>query len=512
MKRRKETVLAMVATLGLIAAGTLGVSTASAEPECSSGISDFNGEGTKDLAVGAPGAEVDGHQGAGRVDVTLDFPDGDLPDATAPDPQRGDGFGTAVSDVDLADEGNRDQTCSYLVVGAPGRDVDGKKDAGAVFVYAWDIEHEAFKLVEEITQESASGAQAGARFGASLASQADGPAKSGLDRDPVLYVGAPGYDAGSAKDAGAVERLTFELVIDDLEPKLTIADTTSLVQGAHGVPGVSEPGDHFGQAMAVGGTSGEVIIGAPGQSIHGVKAGQITHWKLNGGSRAFNQNTAGVPGSNEKGDGFGSVLWLSTEVADAGEQDRPDLYVGVPREDVGTAKDSGAVTRIGYAPGEDDGTLELEDSERYDQSSPGVVGKPEPGDRFGSAIESLGWEPGKDPIFVVGVPGEKNGSAEDAGRVVSLGGGFSWTQETLGLGLTEAPGDGFASTLAGLRQDSMDGYEWSSRLVIGIPGRHDDKGAVVVGVGYGGYDSQLVTPPDSQEAGDSYGRALGSTR
>lgn len=512
MMRSRGAPVAIAATLGLIVAGFVGAPPAEAKAECASGISDFNGDGTKDLAVGAPGAEVDGQKGAGRVDVTLDFPDGDLPDASADKPQAGDQFGAAVNDMDLADEGDIDQSCSYLVVGAPGRDVDGKKDAGAVFLYSWDIEHEGFKLIKEITQESGSGVQAGARFGSSLASQSDGQGKGDLARDPVLYVGAPGYDVGAVKDAGAVERMEFNLTFTDLQPELKVTDTTSLTQGAKGVPGKNESGDNFGHALVTGRFANEVIIGAPGQTIGGVKAGQITHWKESGGSRAFNQNTADVPGTNEKGDKFGSVLWLSTEVDDATPRRDEALFVGMPHEDIGDAKDAGAVMRVGYSDNTEDGTLQLDDAKRFDQASPGVVGKPEPGDRFGSAIESLGWEPGKKPIFMVGAPGEKNGSVAGAGRVVSLGGGISWTQETLGIDLEDEPGDGFGSTLAGLRHDSDDGYEWASGLVMGIPGKHDGAGIVVVGVGWGGGDGQVVTPPDPLVPDAGYGSALVSTR
>lgn len=55
------------------------------------------------------------------------------------------------------------------------------------------------------------------------------------------------------------------------------------------------------------------------------------------GAQAFNQDTAAVPGVSEKGDNFGEAVQLT----DVNKDGLADLTVGVPQED-GTTKDSGA--------------------------------------------------------------------------------------------------------------------------------------------------------------------------
>lgn len=55
------------------------------------------------------------------------------------------------------------------------------------------------------------------------------------------------------------------------------------------------------------------------------------------GAQAFNQSTANVPGVSEKGDNFGEAVQLT----DVNKDGLADLTVGVPQED-GTTKDSGA--------------------------------------------------------------------------------------------------------------------------------------------------------------------------
>ena len=119
------------------------------------------------------------------------------------------------------------------------------------------------------------------------------------------------------------------------------------------------------------------MVGAPGDVVNGKKgAGSVTAVSRWSKQRVITQNTSGVPGTAETGDHFGASL--------ASEQFPPtaefnQLAVGAPGEDLGTAKDAGSVT-----------VLKRYDTTTYPaisitQSTKGVAGSAETGDRFGAA-------------------------------------------------------------------------------------------------------------------------------
>lgn len=117
----------------------------------------------------------------------------------------------------------------------------------------------------------------------------------------------------------------------------------TLNQDTAGVAGVAESADHFGAALTVADINGDgrddLIAGAPGEAI-GTRAGAGAATLLYGGpaglldaggaatSVGYSQNTAGVPGSAETGDAFGTAV----ATADYDHDGMPDMAIGSPGE------------------------------------------------------------------------------------------------------------------------------------------------------------------------------------
>jgi hypothetical protein len=132
------------------------------------------------------------------------------------------------------------------------------------------------------------------------------------------------------------------------EPTLAVVDTTILGQDDPGVPDTAEVEDFFGEQVDLGDIDrdgyADLVVGAPGENrgrgivsvVHGAAAG----WRTSG-NYSYSQNTAGIPGSAEPGDFFGSSLSL----LDHNSNGRLDLSIGALGEN-GT----GAVTTLrGYS-------------------------------------------------------------------------------------------------------------------------------------------------------------------
>jgi hypothetical protein len=396
----------------------------------------FNGDQFSDLAIGAPGEDLGGAAGAGAVTILFGSPGG-LGGAgarllTQANPETGDGFGFSLDFAQVTGSGE-------LLVGAPGEDVGSANGAGAVSVFANPASSPEETLLYQGKTLVPGRAESGDAFGWAVTAN-DYNDSAGQDS---LAVGAPGEDIGSAADAGVVVVL--------------------YAPGFSGFGGLAlltqdrpEDGDRFGSALADGflaesdGTV-DLAVGAPGERVgNAAGAGAVSVIKndntgfLSTGSQLFYQGAAGVPGTAEAGDGFGTAVAVGGFGEGAG-----GLAVGAPGEDVGSVADAGVLTVLYGLDGANTDLLTQADA----------AGAVETGDRFGAALSgSFVHEDDVLRDLGVGAPGETVGGrvAAGAGSVLfgavsgGLGGGGSqfFHQGVSGLGGTAETGDGFGGALA----------------------------------------------------------------
>jgi FG-GAP repeat protein len=176
------------------------------------------------------------------------------------------------------------------------------------------------------------------------------------------------------------------------------------------IPTSADPFDRFGAALALEkrGSGHDLYVGAPEATVGGKEhAGEVYRYTITpGGPRrvtvtpreVVSQVSAGVPGSAETGDRFGSVL--------ASVGTGRGVLVGDPLEDIGSRSNAGAVWFLRV----DDAGAAVS-AQSFSQDTPGVVGAPEAGDHFGAAIGMRGRVAG------IGVPDENDGKRADSGMV-----------------------------------------------------------------------------------------------
>ncbi len=406
-----------------------------------------------------------------------------------------------------------------LAVGIPGEDVDAVEDAGAVSIlYGSDpgVTTAGDQFWHQDSPGVPDAAEAGDGLGASLVT-------GDFDRDGYadLAVGAPDEDIGGVTDAGAV------IVLYGGPDGLTAAGSRIVHQGLPGIAGEAEEADAFGTALAAGdlgrSRADDLAIGVPGESVaSAAKAGVVSvlYGGLDGlsgdGDAVVRQGTAGVAGSAERRDRFGTAL----AVADLGRSGRADVAVGAPGQDVAGARDAGAVAVLyGSAAG-----LSTARDQVWHQDSAGIGDLAEEWDGFGHALAAADLGRGPRADLAVGTPYD---GAVDLGLVNVLYGGpdgLSADGDQI-LDRGQNPDDFFGYALAAA--DFGDGAK--ADLAVGVPGADvtgdptdphadTDDGLLVV---FTGGPSGLAMPGEvwhqdvadvegEAEQGDQFGSALGA--
>ncbi|AZM51675.1 esterase [Streptomyces sp. WAC 01529] len=443
--------------------------------------SDFNGDGYEDVLVGAPGATVSGHKGAGLVTVQYGSTRGigtsnaarfsQSTSGVAGAAEAGDGFGKAVATGDLDGDGYDD-----AVVGIPGEDIDDQADAGGVAIL-WGSKSGLTGSASDWlqTQEPTKGEQFGVGLAAAhLTGDTPGDVLAVLDRDDLeLFAYDASPQPGQAPlrrqdtqrlSAAAEERhiLPKSLTTGDYDDNgyadLVVSGVTVgpeepghgwSMHFAGGAEGLTYKGDLRGGPAAASGDINndgydDLVTGEPaspddgGETMTGGLVG-VRYGTADGlGEEAkwWTQGSAGVPGNPERGDGWGADL----SVADTNGDGYADVAIGAPGEDIGTVADAGAVWVLR---GSENGVTAT-GAKSFDQDSADIPGVPEKGDKWGAQVRLS--DPNNDGRFglLAAAPGENAGDgtvwvlSAGTGGVTASG---SWTYGGASLG---APGTGAA--------------------------------------------------------------------
>ncbi|MFS8203328.1 FG-GAP-like repeat-containing protein (plasmid) [Streptomyces sp. CWNU-52B] len=405
------------AIVGALSGGLLTVATAvpaSAAP--AKYADDFNGDGHRDIAIGAPYKSVNGASAAGAVVVSLGSATGlttqkiELTQSSAGvpgTPEEGDLFGMSIAGGDLDSDGYAD-----LVVGADGEDVGDYEGQGSVTILwggAKPFTSSTTTTVDDPHQWQSHGLDVavGDFTGDSAADLAV------VEPDAVVV-----YQGGSSRTGRTTpaytltvtgaQLLNWEAGVGDVngDGKDDLAVTgdpgtgrpgTDIYTGQEGRPNRIQRVDDGGTAVALGDIDGDgfadmatsltwpdafyVDDPSNGSGYVTVRYGSRTGF---GDPVTLHQDSTGVPGADEDGDNWGS----SVAIGDITGDGKAELVVGANGEALGSLENAGDVTVFrGSASG-----VSQSGVVRVSQDTAGVPGVAETGDLFGAQVRLADYD------------------------------------------------------------------------------------------------------------------------
>ncbi|MFE6166131.1 integrin-like protein [Streptomyces sp. NPDC056486] len=415
-------------------------------------LSDFNGDGYADLAVGVPDGTVAGQAKAGYVNVVWGGLKGvgahgsiRVTQATAEvpgAPEAGDRFGASVTLTDLNGDG-----IAELLAGVPGEDVtDRGTDAGMVIAVGGS------KDGPGPGSSVLTGPSPSAAYGRSVAAaDLTGGGNGGNGGNKAIVIG--GTDKVVARVIQGEDSMITTIVAAPMGGRAPVlatgdfdSDATTDLAVAYWTAGNPNTQSHVRlfrwdadrsemanfwnmdnagvSALAAGDFDGDghddLALGecreiadeniddpcgpeklAKGGGIH-VHYGSSVDGSFGSRTQTLNQDTAGVPGVAEDGDRFGAAL----AVTDVNRDGRDDLIADAPGEAIGNKTGAGAAWLFrGGARGLLDATGAAT-STAWNQDTTGVPGAAEAGDTFGAAVAADDHNADGVPDVTVGSPGE----------------------------------------------------------------------------------------------------------
>lgn len=347
-------------------------------------LGDLDGNGWRDLAVGAPWEETD--RRSGTLWILFLGPDGVVERWRHVDPIRPpesgttftwDHFGSALAYLgDLDGDG-----LPELAVGAPADESNPAFGNGKVWIVS--LASDGAAIIRHAITEGQAGfgddLVYSDGFGAALEAVGD------LDGDGLseLAVGAPRDDVAGVRTGSA--RILF------LNSDATVRAVTTLAAGVGGFTGALDALDGFGSSIAGlgdldGDGTADIAVGAPGDddtiTPNGGKGAMWVLFLDPDGTVRAHQKLSELEGNLGSVTNGGSDFGAAADVFDLTGDGTPELLVGAPR-DQGN-QETGGVWMLSLA---SDGTVLSNQS--FTQLTGGVSDL-RASDRFGTSVAALG--------------------------------------------------------------------------------------------------------------------------
>jgi hypothetical protein len=440
---------------GALALGGIPALTASAAAAAPKSVQDdFNGDGYKDLAVGAPVATVGGKKGAGYVVVMYGGPHGLTKDhrtvisrstsGIPGSPTSGENFGIQLSKGDLDGDGRTDliigqtsPTRDAVVVWGGKNGLSGGVPVPAAVTQAGDFDGDGKQDLVLFRGGRAPGDDPVgtkatvwkgpiSRAGKPVATKAFGA--TDLQYDDVSYSAAGDVNGDGRDDLALTDYIGEGAFTSRFYLANASGDAFTRAEAPDGDGGVA-----FGDVNHDG--YDDVVRGASNYSTVTVALGSASGLKPKSTWKTYSQNTDGVPGGKESVDWFGAAV----AAGDVNGDGYADVAVGVPGEELGYSDGAGMVNVLyGSRSG-----LTGKGAQGFTQDTRGVPGAMEPSDNFGGSLSLLDTNGNGYADLAAAAPRENSGD----GAVWSLRGrpsgivtdaAFTFGGRTVGAPYTKA--------------------------------------------------------------------------